>query len=130
MLLVTPALLPAQEQEEDQDQEQEQEQEEDAPLCNYFSTNLFVFLDQARPVVAQRSRSGRARALARSSAVSDAFRTTYDLPGSPTVPRVDFSHLYSGMRLSTFRNRCSHHRRQQRFSETYTSVTPVKGFGG
>ena len=56
VLLVTPALLPAQEQEE----EQEQEQEEDAPLCNYFSTNLLVLLGCARPVVAQRNRSGRA----------------------------------------------------------------------
>ena len=63
VLPVTPALLPAQEQEEEQ--EQEQEQEEDAPLCNYFSTNLFVLLDYARPVVAQRSRSGRAFALAK-----------------------------------------------------------------
>ena len=45
MLLVTPALRPEQEQEQEQDQEQDQEQEEDALLWNYFSTNLFVFLE-------------------------------------------------------------------------------------
>ena len=69
VLPVTPALLPAEEQE--QEQEHEKEQEEDAPLCNYSSTNLSVLLLQARPVVAQRSRSGRAFALEKSSAVSD-----------------------------------------------------------
>ena len=46
---IGPALLPEQkqeqEQEQEQDQEQEQEQEQDALLWNYFSTNLFVFLE-------------------------------------------------------------------------------------
>ena len=60
VLPVTPVLLPAEEQEQEQEQEHEQEQEEDAPLCNYSSTNLLVLLLQARPVVAQRNRSGRA----------------------------------------------------------------------
>ena len=73
VLPVTPALLPAEEQEQEQEQEHEQEQEEDAPLCNYSSTNLLVLLLQARPVVAQRSRSGRASSLEESSAVSDAL---------------------------------------------------------
>ena len=73
VLPVTPALLPAEKQEQEQEQEHEQEEEEDAPLCNYSSTNLLVLLLQARPVVAQRSRSGRAKALALSSAVSDAL---------------------------------------------------------
>ena len=59
MLLVTPALLPAEKQKQEQEQEHEEE-EEDAPVCNYSSTNLLVLLLQARPVVAQRSRSGRA----------------------------------------------------------------------
>ena len=70
VLPVTPALLPAEKQKQEQEHEQEEE-EEDAPVCNYSSTNLSVLLLQARPVVAQRNRSGRASSLEGSSAVSD-----------------------------------------------------------
>ena len=69
MLLLTPALHQQQEQKQEQeqkqsqDQEQAQLQEQDPLLWNYFSTNLFVFLEKARPFVAQRSRSGRAFSL-------------------------------------------------------------------
>ena len=54
MLLVTPALVQEQEQEQEQaqeqsqDQEQNQLQEQKTLPWNYFSTNLFVFLDYAR----------------------------------------------------------------------------------
>ena len=54
MLLVTPALLQQQEQEQEQEQSQDQEQEQlekQKPLLwNYFSTNLFLIRQQARPV--------------------------------------------------------------------------------
>ena len=76
VLPVTPALLPSEKQEQEQEQEQEHEQEEeeeDAPVCNYSSTNRSVLLLQARPVVAQRNKSGRASSLEESSAVSDAL---------------------------------------------------------
>ena len=42
------ALLPAEKPK--QAQEHEQEEEEDAPVCNYASTNLSVLLLQMRPV--------------------------------------------------------------------------------
>ena len=84
-----------------------------------------MFLDQARPVVAQRSRSGRVSALAECSAVSNRFRTSETL-SHPLEARNDLSHLYNGMRLSTFRNRCSRPRREQRFSKRGTLARELR----
>ena len=50
VLPVTPALLPAEKQEQEEEQAHDQEAEEDAPVCNYSSTNLSVLLLQMRPV--------------------------------------------------------------------------------
>ena len=107
---IGPALLPEQEQKQEQEQEQaqepdqEQDQEQHVLLWNWncFSTDLFVKLQQARPVVAQRNRSGRALALA-GAALPFRSRTypqklfTHVL----SVLRYDLSHLYRGMRLPT-----------------------------
>ena len=49
-------------------------------------------------------KSGRARSLDRSSAVSDAFRTTYDLPGSPTVPKDEEVISLEGCAYRRFEN--------------------------
>ena len=124
MLLVTPALLPEQEQEQEQDQEQEQEQ--DALLWNYFSTNLLVFLDQARPVVAQRNKSGRARASAGAACRLRCYSSTQS--SFLLRARDDLSHLYRGMRLPPLSEHIKFHGREQRLNQHMLGTAAPKIF--